>query len=95
MAKLGDLGSVRTVARESDAKFSFLSRRGGRMAGANVEFGISILSVHPQITSRASHGLRQQLSLLAARFACTAGACLRSCRTASEVRAQDRSRARA
>ena len=95
LMKLHDLGTVRTAFRERDSKYSYLTRRQGKLVNTAVEFGVSILSVHSHLTEgRARLGIasqvQQRLALHRARLAAAMFACLGRCRTAEQVRAQDR-----
>lgn len=95
LRRLSDLGSVRTAFRERDAKYSFLSRRGGRLITTEVEFGVSLLSVHAHITAGHPNcgwpsSLHQRCAILYARLASLAHACLSRCRTLEQIRAEDR-----
>ena len=98
--KLSDLGDVRTAFRETSTKYSFLTRtKQGQLLASEVEFGVTLLSVHPHITAGrtlsgwrgALSSLGQRLAIHRARAALAVHDCLgRWCRTAEQVRAQDR-----
>ena len=101
--RLSDLGDVRTAFRETSTKYSFMTRKQGQLLASEVEFGVSLLSVHPHITAGgadsgwrgALSSMRQGLAIRRARSASAVHDCLgRWCRTAEQVRAQDRTPAR-
>ena len=83
LSKLSDLGTVRTVFRETNEKYSYLTKRNGRLARSEIEFGISILSVHPHITEGGGSSLlgamirtRQRLACACARLISASSSCL-------------------
>jgi len=53
LQRLRDLGSVRTVVRQSDLQFNYLGRSAtsGKMIASEVEFGVTLLSVDPDVTA--------------------------------------------
>ena len=75
--RLGDLGAARTVFRESSTKYAYLTRRHGKMMGGEVEFGVSLLSVHPHVTQGKVSDLNALRMLCAVRF--RFGAAARCC----------------
>ena len=75
LSRLCDLGDVRTAFREKDAKYSYMTRRQGKMIGNEVEFGVTTLSVHPHITAGGGW-LHQHLACQWARLVSAASLCL-------------------
>ena len=76
--RLQDLGSARTVFRAQDSKYSYLTRRHGKLMQSEVEFGISLLSISPHITAGcgAICMLRQRIAIQLTRASCAIGHCL-------------------
>ena len=51
LERLRDLGDLRTVHREEDRRFSYLTRSSGKLIGSEIEFGITLLSIKPEIAA--------------------------------------------
>jgi len=51
MHRLSDVGRVRTVARETDQRFNYLTRMDGRMVTSAIEWGVTLLHVHSEVTA--------------------------------------------
>uniref|UniRef100_A0A7S2JRS4 Uncharacterized protein n=1 Tax=Haptolina brevifila TaxID=156173 RepID=A0A7S2JRS4_9EUKA len=49
--RLSDLGEVRTVLRTRDSRFSYMTRAKGKLIASEIEFGITLLCVKPQVTA--------------------------------------------
>ena len=89
--RLSDLGTVRTAFRERDSRFSFTTRRQGRLMQREVEHGISLLSIDGRGAAASTMSqLRQRWRIQWARANCAMAACIRRCRSAEQVRLQDR-----
>ena len=89
--RLSDLGTVRTAFRERDSRFSFMTRRQGRLMQREVEHGISLLSIDGRGAAASTMSqLRQRWRIQWARANCAMAACIRRCRSAEQVRLQDR-----
>jgi predicted nicotinamide N-methyase len=90
LQRMRDLGSVRTATRESDLRFNYLGRSAtsGKMIAGEVEFGVTLLSVDPDVTAGWPQcGLRcwagQMLRLGVARAAALCWSLRSSCRAAA------------
>jgi len=78
LQRLSDLGRVRTVAREFDRKFNYLTKMNGRFVTSEIEWGVTLLQVKSEVTAGWPYcGLRcwlgQMVRLWTARLAATCG----------------------